>query len=310
MSKSLYSKFNIFEYHKDKIDILNQYVRENKIPNIIFHGEHGSGKKMILKKFINEIYKDISIIEKKEYIMNVNCAHSKGIKFIRNELKFFAKTHMNENKNNFIKSIILINAEYLTMDAQSALRRCIELFSKNTRFFIVIENKEKLLKPILSRFCDFYFTRPIIGNKEMSLHNMKQLYQPSVVYNNKNKNMKNILQKLQLFSESINNKSSLNNKNNDLYMKFNIFDFIEGIYEKGIYASEIVDLIIQNEKNQSNLSNMNSIDDLEKVKFIYKFKCYYDKIKSQYCSEKLLLFHILNYYIMRNDYILENIDTL
>jgi DNA polymerase III delta prime subunit len=36
----------------------------------------------------------------------------------------------------------------LTIDAQSALRRCIEQFSFNTRFFIIIENKHKLLKPI------------------------------------------------------------------------------------------------------------------------------------------------------------------
>ena len=40
------------------------------------------------------------------------------------------------------------NADKLTIDAQSALRRCIELFSHNTRFFIVVEDKNKLLRPI------------------------------------------------------------------------------------------------------------------------------------------------------------------
>jgi hypothetical protein len=49
-----------------------------------------------------------------------------------------------------------LNAHHLTADAQSALRRCIELFSYNTRFFIVVENKNKLLTPILSRFCEIY----------------------------------------------------------------------------------------------------------------------------------------------------------
>jgi DNA polymerase III delta prime subunit len=47
------------------------------------------------------------------------------------------------------------------MDAQSALRRCIELYNHNTRFFIVVENKYKLLKPILSRFCEIYVPSPI-----------------------------------------------------------------------------------------------------------------------------------------------------
>jgi hypothetical protein len=88
--------------------------------------------------------------------MFVNCAHGKGIKFIRDELKYFAKANMQCNDNNMFKSIVLMNADELTIDAQSALRRCIELFSHNTRFFIIVENKYKLLNPILSRFCEIY----------------------------------------------------------------------------------------------------------------------------------------------------------
>ena len=88
--------------------------------------------------------------------MTVNCSHGKGIKFIREELKFFAKTNIQTNSGVLFKTIVLINAHHLTIDAQSALRRCIELFSYNTRFFIILENKHKLLKPILSRFCEIY----------------------------------------------------------------------------------------------------------------------------------------------------------
>ena len=57
--------------------------------------------------------------------MYVNCAHGKGIKFIREELKFFAKTHIHSNGGDTFKSIVLFNGDKLTMDAQSALRRCI-----------------------------------------------------------------------------------------------------------------------------------------------------------------------------------------
>jgi DNA polymerase III delta prime subunit len=52
--------------------------------------------------------------------------------------------------------IVLLNADKLSVDAQSASRRCIELFSGNTRFFIVVEDQTKILKPILSRFCEIY----------------------------------------------------------------------------------------------------------------------------------------------------------
>jgi len=94
--------------------------------------------------------------------MRANCAHGKGIRFIREELKFFAKTNIDFKEGAVFKSVILTNADKLTIDAQSALRRCIELFSSSTRFFIVVENKDSLLKPILSRFCDIYIPPPVI----------------------------------------------------------------------------------------------------------------------------------------------------
>lgn len=141
--------------HSQIMDKLEYFHKSHKIPNILFHGPSGSGKKTMVNHFLNLIYngnKD----KIKDFVMNVNCAHGKGIKFIRDELKFFAKTHINSNGGDMFKSIVLLNADKLTTDAQSALRRCIELFSHNTRFFIIVEDKYKLLKPILSRFCEIY----------------------------------------------------------------------------------------------------------------------------------------------------------
>jgi replication factor C small subunit len=139
--------------HEEVKNKLKYFLCAGKIPNIIFHGSSGSGKRTIVNEFIDLIYKgDKRKIN--DLVMYVNCAHGKGIKFIREEVKFFAKTNI--ASNNIFKSIVLLNADKLTMDAQSALRRCIELFSHNTRFFIIVEDKYKLLKPILSRFCDFY----------------------------------------------------------------------------------------------------------------------------------------------------------
>ena len=80
------------------------------------------------------------------------------------------QTHINIHKGKLFKSIILSNADKLTIDGQSALRRSIELFSHNTRFFIVVEDKYKLLMPILSRFCEIYLPLPIINNKQVNLH--------------------------------------------------------------------------------------------------------------------------------------------
>jgi len=134
---------------------LDYYLKQNKIPNIIFHGSPGSGKKTLLNQFIQKIYPDKSVRE--QQVMYVNCAYGKGIKFIRDDIKYFSKL----NTHSLFKSVILYNAEKLTTDAQFALRRCIEQYNYNTRFFIITLDKYKLIKPILSRFSEIYIYSPL-----------------------------------------------------------------------------------------------------------------------------------------------------
>jgi DNA polymerase III delta prime subunit len=154
---------------QDKLDF---FIQSKRIPNIIFHGEAGSGKKKLLVDFIHKIY-NYNKENIQQYVMFINCAFGKGIRFIREELKHFAKTNIHGQ----FKSIVLFNAEKLTVDAQSALRRCIEQFNFNTRFFIVTDDKFKLLKPILSRFSEIYISsskKNTVANPEFSLF-MNQL---------------------------------------------------------------------------------------------------------------------------------------
>ena len=153
--------------HETIVRRLDEFIAKNQIPHIIFHGPSGSGKQTIVRNFIQRIYFG-DRTKMKTHVMTVNCSHGKGIQFIREELKFFAKANaqtksiVEGGKPSDFKVIVLLNAHHLTVDAQSALRRCIELFSYNTRFFIVVENKEKLLNPILSRFCDIFVPEPLL----------------------------------------------------------------------------------------------------------------------------------------------------
>ena len=134
---------------------LDYYVEHKQIPNLLFHGPSGSGKKTILQAFLKRLYPDKDTLE--QQVMYVNCAYGKGIKFIRDEVKYFSKM----NTHSLFKSVVLLNAEKLTPDAQFALRRCIEQFSYNTRFFMVTIDKYKLIRPILSRFSEIYINSPI-----------------------------------------------------------------------------------------------------------------------------------------------------
>ena len=158
------------EIHRDILNRLDEFIAKNQIPHIIFHGPSGSGKQTLVREFIQKIYQHDKV-KIKTHVMTVNCSHGKGIQFIREELKFFAKANaqiksISEDGGKFceFKTITLLNAHHLTVDAQSALRRCIELFSYNTRFFIIVENKDNLLNPILSRFCEIFVPEPKLVN--------------------------------------------------------------------------------------------------------------------------------------------------
>ena len=268
------NKLNI---HNEIFDKLQYFIKQKKIPNIIFHGPIGSGKRFIIQKFINNIYNNDQN-NLKNNVMKVNCAHGKGIKFIREDLKFFARTNINFVDGNLFKSIILFNADKLTIDAQSALRRCIELFSHTTRFFIIVEDKYKLLKPILSRFCEIYVNYPFI-NKEIS--NLHQ-YNIDLYFNDKKEKLK----------KSNNLYKILNEKVSD---NLELFILAEKLYNKGYSAIDLVSYIENN---------------LENNKDKYKLLILFQKFKKEFRNEKLCLLYLLNFIYFRNNYELENISFM
>ena len=216
---------NIHQSIKEKLDY---FYKIHKIPNIIFHGPSGTGKRSLVNDFIHKIY-DNDREKIKLFVMYVNCSHGKGIKFIREELKFFAKTHINSNGGNIFKSIILLNADKLTMDAQSALRRCIELFSHNTRFFIVAEDKYNLMKPILSRFCEIYVPEQVINGQIINLYkyNLNELFNMKDIKTQRYDALKKDILK------SVSKKSTIKE----------LMDFCTKIYEKGYSALDILTLL-------------------------------------------------------------------
>lgn len=272
---------NIHENIKEK---LKYFHNIKKIPNIIFNGPSGSGKSTIVNEFISLIY-DGNKEKIKDFVMYVNCAHGKGIKFIREELKFFAKTHINSNGGDTFKSIILLNGDKLTMDAQSALRRCIELFSHNTRFFIIVEDKYKLLKPILSRFCEIYISEPEYKGKQINLYkyNLEESFKLSSVKNQRNDWLKKELQK------SISNGEKMN--------ELEIEQFIIKLYEKAYNALDIINLI---EDGTINLSD-------EKR---YELLIAFNKVRKEFRNEKLLMMFVINFTFLDKETQLENISFM
>ena len=272
---------NIHQNIKDK---LTYFHKIHKIPNIIFNGPSGSGKSTIVNEFISMIY-DGNKEKIKDFVMHVNCAHGKGIKFIREELKFFAKTHINSNGGDTFKSIILLNGDKLTMDAQSALRRCIELFSHNTRFFIIVEDKYKLLRPILSRFCEIYISEPEFKGKPINLYkyNLEETFKLTDIKLHRNEWLKKELNKCQCESKKL--------------TEIELLGFVTKLYEKAYNALDIIKLI---EDGFTNITTQKR----------YELLIAFNKVKKEIRNEKLLLLFILNFIYFDKTAILENISFM
>ena len=250
---------SLHEKIREKLDFFH---KNNQIPNIIFHGSSGTGKKTILYEFLSKIY-EYNKHKIKHNVMVVNCSHGKGIKFIREELKFFAKTNIQSNYGVTFKSIVLINADSLTTDAQSALRRCIELFSYNTRFFIVVENKHKLLNPILSRFCEIYFPEYVNERGEIeNLHRVKLMRKFEIPETTNDK--------LEVISAML--------RDIDVYSDHKMLaDISTKIYDNGYSCLDLMEVI-----EKINITNIHTL--------YMKF----NKVKSEFRCEKLLILYMLN----------------
>lgn len=273
--------------HKPIKDKLAYFHNNKKIPNIIFNGPSGSGKSSIVNDFISLIY-DGNKDKIRDFVMYVNCAHGKGIKFIREELKFFAKTHINSNGGDVFKSIVLLNGDKLTMDAQSALRRCIELFSHNTRFFIIVEDKYKMLKPILSRFCEIYIPEPEYNGKIINLYkyNLEQTFKMVDIKGKRIEWLRAELDKT--FTKGTESNIS----------ETTLLSFVTKLYEKAYNALDIIQML---EDGQIIMAISNKQ---------YELLIAFNKVRKEFRNEKLLMLFVLNFIYLDSKMSLENISFM
>jgi len=273
-------EYYVMNPHHKIYEKLDYFQKSKKIPHIIFHGGCGTGKKTILNNFIRNIY-DHDKTKIRKNVLYVNCAHGKGIKFIREDLKFFAKTNIQLNQNIYFKSIILFNAEFLTNDAQSALRRCIELFSHNTRFFVVVENKQRLMIPILSRFCEIYVPETLdVDENIQNLHQVRIQQHPVQTEN--------------IHSDWFNDQ--MRHVFDHEYQHIHFVNLVTEIYEKGFSSLDVMRWL---EKQSP----------LDKEVLASTHICFH-KIKSEYRSEKMLMFYLFDYIFLRSDKDIKSISSI
>ena len=131
------------EHLKDKVKV---YLESEDVPHLLLFGKAGTGKTTLAKIVVNNIDCDY---------MYINASDENKVDDVRNKIKTFASSVGFKS----LKVIILDECDYLTPNAQAALRNLMETFSKHCRFILTCNYVERIIDPIQSR-CQSYKVVP------------------------------------------------------------------------------------------------------------------------------------------------------
>ena len=129
---------------KSKVEV---YLKNGDIPHLLLYGKAGTGKTTLAKLIIKNIECD--------YIY-INASDENNVDTVRNKIREFSSSVGFSP----LKVVILDEADYMTPNAQAALRNIMETFSRHTRFILTCNYVEKIIDPVQSRCQVFGVTPP------------------------------------------------------------------------------------------------------------------------------------------------------
>lgn len=141
----------------DILGRLKSYVKSGNLPHLMFAGPAGTGKTTSAMALARELYGD----DWRGNFYELNASDERGIGIVRKNIKDYARTRPIGDAE--FKIIFLDEADALTDDAQSALRRTMERYTTTCRFILSCNYSSKIIDPIQSRCAVFRF-RPLSGD--------------------------------------------------------------------------------------------------------------------------------------------------
>jgi replication factor C small subunit len=164
---------------KEIIKGISNLIKSPDIPHMLFAGPAGVGKTTTALCITMELLGD----EWRKNTLELNASDERGIKMVRERVKEFAASIKLAGDKEFGKPkiIILDEADEMTSEAQTALRRIIEDSARTTRFIIICNYLSQIIEPIQSRCVVFRFTRlpkeVVIDHLEMICKQQKVKYE-------------------------------------------------------------------------------------------------------------------------------------
>ena len=140
------------DHLKSKVEV---YLESGDLPHLLLHGKAGTGKTTLAKILMNNIDCDY---------LYINASDENNVETVRTKIKNFASSVGFKD----YKIIALDECDYITPNAQAALRNLMETFSKHCRFILTCNYVERIIDPIQSRCQSFQIIPP--SKKEVAIH--------------------------------------------------------------------------------------------------------------------------------------------
>ncbi|XP_011027494.1 PREDICTED: replication factor C subunit 3 [Populus euphratica] len=140
--------------HRDIIDTIDRLTSENRLPHLLLYGPPGTGKTSTILAVARKLYG----AQYHNMILELNASDDRGIDVVRKQIQDFASTQsFSFGAKTSVKLVLLDEADAMTKDAQFALRRVIEKYTKNTRFALICNHVNKIIPALQSRCTRFRF---------------------------------------------------------------------------------------------------------------------------------------------------------
>ncbi|GKZ36156.1 hypothetical protein AbraIFM66950_007063 [Aspergillus brasiliensis] len=145
--------------------VLQRTLQASNLPHMLFYGPPGTGKTSTILALAKSLFGP-SLYRSR--ILELNASDERGIGIVRDKIKNFARAQLTQSTGldaEYLaqypcppfKIIILDEADSMTQDAQSALRRTMEQYSRITRFCLVCNYVTRIIEPLASRCSKFRF---------------------------------------------------------------------------------------------------------------------------------------------------------